>query len=200
MSLEKELKKICDDWLNIHRKTGYVPLALIKMRLLSLQPDKLNSTVGGANFRKSFSELVDLNIKLHQFKIRFISASDETKELIKIAVNETVEKDKNEQKKLGGDYLENLLKVIEKALSDAQNAAQDLQELKPIDYPSRVCLLAKNLAFLAGFEKPLPKNVSTDNGFGLFLSTIFEIVGEYNGCQRQDVVNAWHRFNRKWIF
>ena len=32
-----------------------------------------------------------------------------------------------------------------------------MQELKLNDYPSRVCLLAKNLAFLAGFEKPLPK-------------------------------------------
>ena len=40
MSLEKDLKKICDDWLNMHRKTGYVPLALIQMRLIDFQSSK----------------------------------------------------------------------------------------------------------------------------------------------------------------
>ena len=141
-----------------------------------------------------------MNIKLNQFKTRFLSASNETKELFTISASEIINKEKNEVTNFSVSFLNNLFIELEKALSDAQNAAQDMRSVKPNDYSVKVCLLAKSLAFLAGFERPLPKKISTDNGFGLFLNTIFETVGEYQNCNKPDVVNSWLSFNKKWIF
>ncbi len=199
MSLDEDLKNICDDWLNIHRKTGYVPISLIQMRLINFEPGNLNTANKVTNFRKTFSEMVALNIKLCQFKNIFSSASIETKELVRISASEFINK-KNETKSLSVSCLDNLFMELEKVLSDAQNAAQDMQYVNANDYPLRVCLLAKSLAFLVGFENPLPKNISTDNGFGLFLKKIFETVGEYHDFEKPNVVNSWQSFNKKWLF
>ena len=199
MSLEKDLKKICDDWLNMHRKTGYVPLALIQMRLIDFQPGKLKIGSGAANFRQTFSELVDLNIKFNQFKTRFSSASIETKNLCTISANEIMNKEKMEVTIASVSFLDNLFMKLEKALSDAQNAAQDLQFKKVNNCPEKVCLLAKSLSFLAGFEAPIPKNISAEYGFGLFLCEIFETVKKYYDCDKQDIIYVWHSLNKKWI-
>lgn len=198
MTLAEELKAVCLQWININKKIGFVPLALVQMRLIVFHATKFHTATEIGNFKRAFSELVDLNHKLNTLKNRFSSVSKETRQLLEISIGELMQPEKDITSAFQFSDLQKFMVDLEKSISEAQNAAQDMKSTKANYYPLRVCHLAKSLAPLAGFEEPLPKNINKDNGFGLFLEAIFFTVKKYEKVDDINIINAWRSYNKNW--